>query len=57
MLAKGTSRFVVCSTALTDILNRYRWEENKDTIGAGMGVELVERWDNTFGQDYRKKIQ
>lgn len=30
------------------------WEEDKETIGAGMGVELVERWQGAFGEQYTK---
>jgi len=30
------------------------WEQDKDTIGAGMGVELVEKWEGAFGEQYGK---
>ncbi|KAK2629277.1 hypothetical protein QTJ16_000097 [Diplocarpon rosae] len=30
------------------------FEEDKDTIGAGPSVEIVERWSNEFGDDYEK---
>jgi short-subunit dehydrogenase involved in D-alanine esterification of teichoic acids len=28
------------------------WKEDSETIGAGMGVKLVERWYGEFGGDY-----
>lgn len=30
------------------------WEQDKDTIGAGMGVDLVEKWEGAFGEQYGK---
>lgn len=30
------------------------WKEDKDTIGAGPSIKVVERWYNEFGQDYAK---
>jgi len=33
------------------------WKEDKDTIGAGTGVELVEKWYGAFGEQYGKMAE
>jgi len=30
------------------------WKQDKDTVSAGMGNGVVERWQGTFGEDYQK---
>jgi short-subunit dehydrogenase involved in D-alanine esterification of teichoic acids len=30
------------------------WEANLDTVAAGMGVGLVQKWDEAFGDQYRE---
>jgi short-subunit dehydrogenase involved in D-alanine esterification of teichoic acids len=30
------------------------WNDNLDTVAAGMGVKIVERWYKEFGEDYKK---
>jgi len=33
------------------------WEQDKETIGAGMGVDLVEKWQDAFGEQYGKAAE
>ena len=30
------------------------WEQDQDTIGAGMGVNIVDKYYEAFGEDYQK---
>jgi len=30
------------------------WEEDRDTIAAGMAVDIVKKWEGAFGEQYTK---
>jgi len=33
------------------------WKDDSDTIAAGMGIEMVDKWYSTFGEQYAKPAE